>query len=134
MRDLFLAQSFAVSFVPEFAQYVDIRDADAGMDARPLGFGQRLAAGFDVDRNGARQGADRGSFNFLRDQPNSLEIFGRRRGIAGLDDVDLEPRQLPGDGQLLAASEAGSGRLLAISQGRVKDRYFFGHWDSCNSS
>jgi len=46
----------------------------------------------------------------------------RRRGREPcLDDVDSEPRQLPGDLQLLIGVQRGSWRLLAIPQSRIKD-------------
>src|ERR1700676_5462838 len=51
-------------------------------------------------------------------------------GIAGFDYVDLKPRQLPGDGQLLTASQAGSGGLLAVAQRGIKYVYFFRSRDS----
>ncbi len=125
--DLLLAQRLAVPLVPEFAADVDIRRADAGVDARPAGLGQGLAAGFDIGGHGARQGADRRALDLLRDALDGLEIFGRRGGIAGLDHVHVQPRQLRGDRELLPASQAGSGGLLAVAQGGVEYRYFFGH-------
>ena len=61
------------------------------------------------------------------DQLDGLEIFGRRGGIAGLDDVDVQPRQLPGDHELLPAAQARAGGLLAVAQRGVEDGYFIGH-------
>ena len=60
-------------------------------------------------------------------QLNGFEIFGRRAGITGFDHVDVQPRQLPGDHELLAAAEARAGGLLAIAQRRVEDSDFVGH-------
>ena len=54
-----LGEGLAVPVVPELAHDVDVGGADSGMDARPLGLGQRLAARLDVDRHRARQRADR---------------------------------------------------------------------------
>ena len=65
--------------------------------------------------------------DLAREQPNGLEVFRRRRRITGLDDVHIQPRQLPGDGEFLPASEAGSGRLLAVPQRGIEYGNFFGH-------
>ena len=61
------------------------------------------------------------------DELDGLEIFGRGVGIAGLDDVDVQLRQLPGDHELLAAAEARAGGLLAVSQRGIEYGYFIGH-------
>ena len=46
---------------------------------------------------------------------------GRGGREAGLDDVDLEARELAGDLELLGGGQAGAGRLLPVAQGRVED-------------
>ena len=46
---------------------------------------------------------------------------GRGGREAGLDDVDLEPRELAGDLELLGGGQPGAGRLLAVAQGGVED-------------
>src|ERR1022692_4904416 len=38
------------------------------------------------------------------EQLHGFEVFRRRRGIAGFDDVHVQPRQLPGDHELLPAA------------------------------
>ena len=124
---LLLAQRPAIALVAELAHDVNIRGADAGVDARPAGLGQGFAASFDVGGHGARKGADGRAFDFLRDEPDGLEIFRRGRRIAGLDDVHVQLRQLPGDDEFLAAAEARAGGLLAISQRGIEYRYFLGH-------
>jgi hypothetical protein len=58
---------------------------------------------------------------------NGLEVFRRRRRITGFDDVHIQPGQLPGDGEFLAASEAGAGGLLAVPQRGIEYGNFFGH-------
>ena len=50
-----------------------------------------------------------------------LEVAGRGGREAGLDDVDLEARELAGDLELLGGGQPGAGRLLAVAQGRVED-------------
>ena len=57
-----------------------------------------------------------------------LPVSGRRGREAGLDDIDLEPRQLPRDLELLVAGHRAARRLLAIAQGRVKNTYMIGSW------
>jgi hypothetical protein len=55
---------------------------------------------------------------------DGLGIFGGGAGIAGLDDIHMEQRQLPGDGEFLPAAKPGAGRLFAVSQSGVEYRYF----------
>ena len=68
-----------------------------------------------------------GPVDLLADQLHGLEVFGRRVGIAGLDDVHAQLRQLPGDHELLAAAQARARGLLAIAQRGIEYGYFFGH-------
>ncbi len=77
--------------------------------------------------HGARKGADGGSLDLAADQLHRLEVFGRGSGIARLDDVHVQLRQLPGDHEFLAAAQARSGGLLAVPQGGVEYGYFFRH-------
>ena len=108
---LLFGQRFPIPVVAELAADVDVRSADSRMDARPPALRQRLAACLDVRGHGAGERADRGSLNLPANQLYGLEILGRRIGIARLDHVHFQLRQLPGDDQLLAASQAGSGSL-----------------------
>jgi hypothetical protein len=48
-------------------------------------------------------------------------------GEAGLDDVDLQPLELPRDAQLLVARHRGAGALLAVAQRGVEDDEFVSH-------
>src|SRR3954452_18892954 len=87
-------------------------------------------AGINVFAPGACQAADERAVlgaDLLGDIANRLPVAGRRRREAGLDDIDLEPRQLPCDLQLLVARYRATGRLLAIAQGRVKNAYMIAH-------
>ena len=121
-------QRLAVALVPELAGDVDIRGADAGVDARPF---RALASALPQASmslgHGAGKGADRGPLDLARRSVDGLEILRRRGGISGLDHVHVERRQLPGDDELLPASKARAGRLFAVPQGGVEHRYFFGH-------
>ena len=57
----------------------------------------------------------------LGDPADRLEVARRGGREAGLDDVDLEPRELAGDLELLGGGQPGAGRLLPVAQGRVED-------------
>ena len=69
--------------------------------------------------------ADSGAFDFPRDQLHGLEIFGRRAGIAGFDDVHVQQRQLSRDGEFFPAAQPRAGRLFAVTQGGIEYGYFF---------
>ena len=131
---LLLGQRLAVAVVAEFAGDMNVGGADAGVNARPLTLGQGLAACLDIGGHGAGERADGRSLNFAADALDRLEIFRRRVGIPGLDDVHVQQRQLPGDDDLVAASEARSGGLFAVAQSRVEDCYFFRHGLSTDCS
>src|ERR1035438_7857744 len=51
----------------------------------------------------------------LREQLHGFEVFRRRRRIAGFDDVHFQPRQLPGDHELLPAASPRASGLLPIA-------------------
>jgi len=80
MVTFFLGERLAVSLVLELPQDVDIRSADAGMDARPVGFRQGLAAGLDIAGHRAGQGADGGTRDFPADEPHGFESSGEDAG------------------------------------------------------
>ena len=124
---LLFGERLAVAFIAELAIDVNVRCADSGVYAGPLALGQGFAAGFDVGRHGAGERADGGPLNLAANQLDGLEVFGRRVGIARLDDVHVQQRQLSGDGELLAAPQARSGGLFSVSQGSVEYGDFFRH-------
>ena len=72
---LLFAQRLSVLFVPKLAEDVNIGNTDAGVDSRLLGFGQRLAASFDIFRYRPRKPADDGAFDLACDPFDGLEIF-----------------------------------------------------------
>ena len=45
----------------------------------------------------------------------------------GLDDIDVEARQLPGDLHFFAQVHGCAGALFAVAQGGVEDDDFVGH-------
>ena len=122
----FSARRAPVALIAKLAHHVDVRCANAGVNARPFGFGESFPASLDVLRHGARQTADGRAMDLLRDLPHSLEVIWRRSGIAGFNDVHLQLGQLPGDGELFLTAEARSGRLLTVSQRRIEDCYLVG--------
>jgi hypothetical protein len=107
--------------------HVQLAGGDEGVDARagrPL---QRLGGAADVAVVGARQRAHRAVLDGLRDGAHRLEIAIAAGGEAGLDDVDLQPLELPRDAQLLVARHRGAGALLAVAQRGVEDDELVGH-------
>ena len=62
------------------------------------------------------------------DRLDRLEVARRSDREARLDHVDPQPRELVGDLDLLLRVERDPGRLLAVSQRRVKDVDLVGHW------
>ena len=104
------------------------RDAQAGVDAGALGGLEGTGGLVDVLLDRAGQGADHGVVaSELADLVDALEVAGARDGKAGLDDVDLEAQQLAGDENLLVGVHRGTGRLLAVAQGGVKNGDLAGH-------
>jgi hypothetical protein len=101
---------------------VNVRNADAGVNAGARGFGERLAAGFDVGGNRAGQGADDRSLDLLRDLADGIKVLRRRCREAGLDNIHLQPRELARQRDLVTTPQAGSRRLLTISQSGIEHR------------
>ncbi len=62
-----------------------------------------------------------GSGDLPGDLSHRLEVTGRGDGKSGLDDVDTQIDKRPRDFQLFAQVHAGSRRLLAIAECRIKD-------------
>ena len=95
--------------------------------AGPASLAKDLTAGLDIRRDRARKRTDHWALNLLRDQANGFGIFWRGRGVTSLDHIDAQLRQLPGNHELLAAAQTGTGGLLSISESRVKNSYLVGH-------
>jgi hypothetical protein len=100
---------------------VDVRRRDERVHARALGVAHRLGRALDVRRMGTSQAGDDRALDLASDRPYGLEVTRRGDRESSLDHVDAEPRELLGDLQLLGGVERDARRLLAVSQGRVKD-------------
>src|SRR5439155_1165691 len=50
-----------------------------------------------------------------------LEVGGGGEGETGLDHIDTQSGELPGDRHLLIRRQRCAGRLLAVTQGRIED-------------
>ena len=105
---------------------MDVAGGDEGVDAVAGSGGHGLGAGLDVTGGGAGEAADHravGGADAGGDALHGVEVTGAGEGEAGLDDVDTEPGQLLGDGQLLLEVQAGARRLFAIAERGVEDQY-----------
>jgi hypothetical protein len=94
---------------------MNVGNADASVNAGPRGPGERLAAGLDVCGDRARQRADGRPLDLLSDPLDGIEVFRRRCGEAGLNNIHLQPRELARERNLVATPQAGSRSLFAIS-------------------
>ena len=101
---------------------MDVAGRDEDVEVRPLGDLDRLDRPLRVAVLAAGEGRDRDpAAGLLGDPADRLEVAGRGGREAGLDDVDLEARQLARDVELLGGGQAGAGRLLPVAQGGVED-------------
>ena len=73
----------------------------------------------EVGRHGAREAPDLGAQAGGRDQLDRLPVVGRDAREAGLDPVDAELVEQPGDLELLLGVEHDADGLLAVAQRRV---------------
>ena len=107
---------------PELVLEVDVAGRDEHVEVRPLGDLDRLDRPLRVAVPAAGERRDRDpALGLLGDPADRLEVARRGGREAGLDDVDLEARQLAGDLELLGGGQPGAGRLLPVAQGRVED-------------
>ena len=107
---------------------VQLRRGEENVDA-PLFAGRRdrLAGRLDVPRHAAGEAGDGRPRDLPGDGVDGGEVALADHREAALDDVHLQPGQLPGDLELLAQRHRGAGALLAVAEGRVKndDPVFF---------
>ena len=114
--------SAVLAIDPQLVLEVDVARGDEHVEVRPVGDLDRLDRPLRVAVAAAREGRDRDVLRrLLGDPPDRLEVARRGGREAGLDDVDLEARQLAGDLELLGGGQAGARRLLPVAQGRVED-------------
>jgi hypothetical protein len=102
---------------------MDVRHREHHVDLLALGILDGLPHGIDIRTRRPRQRGDHRASNLPGDPLHRLEIAGGGEGEAGLDHVDAEPRELPGDRQFLIRRQRGAGRLLAVAQGGIEDEY-----------
>ena len=111
--------------LPQLVLQVDVGGRDERVDARLTCVLHRFPAAVDVGQADAREAADRRRVvqgaHLAGHRAGGLEVLVRRDREAGLDDVDLEPGQLPGHLELLHRVHGEAGRLLAVPQRRVED-------------
>ena len=107
---------------PELVLQMDVARGDEHMEMRPVGDLDRLDRPLRVAVAAASEGRDRDVLRrLLGDAADRLEVAGRGGRKAGLDDIDLEARQLAGDLELLGRGQPRARCLLAVAQGRVED-------------
>ena len=97
------------------------------MDALALCWRQRFGGARDIAVIGARQRTNDGILDDAGDGLDRFEITGRSRRKASLDHIDLEPLELPRDADLFILGHRRARRLLAVTQGGVKNNQFIGH-------
>src|SRR5581483_11450939 len=81
----------------------------------------RFPCAIDIDVDGARERCDLWALHRFGDLLDRFEVTDGRDREPGLDDVDLESRQLLGDLELLFRVQRDAGSLLAITTGGVED-------------
>src|SRR6185369_10217141 len=106
---------------------VDVRSADAGMDAFSLGEFERIDGGINVFFHGPGERANDGAGDGLTHLYNRLEIAGGGDGKTGFDHVHAEDFELPGNLDFFHGVELAAGGLLAVAEGGVEDLYSVGH-------
>jgi hypothetical protein len=98
------------------------KGVDAGLGGGLEGFGCR----FDVGLEGAGQAANHraiGGAHLFGHLLHRLEVPGAGIGKPSFNDIDPQPGQLPGDGQLFFGVEGGAGALLPVAQGGVENEH-----------
>ena len=111
------------SALAQLAREVNIRRANKGVNPRPRRVSERLAGPLDVLGHGAGQPANYRPGNFLPNAAHGLKVLVGGHWKAGLDNIDLQPRQLVGDFQLFPHGQRGTGRLLGVPQRGVENIY-----------
>ena len=106
---------------PQLVLQVDIRRSDKDVDARPGRVFDRLPGGIHITAHAARQAADRRAAHFTRYTAHRIQVAGRRRREAGLDNVHPQSGKLPGDFDLFARIQRCARRLLAVAQCRIEN-------------
>src|SRR2546426_6741088 len=101
---------------------MDVGYGEHHVDLLALGILDRLPHGVDIGASRACQRGDHRSPDLASDTLHRVEIAGRREGEAGLDDVNAQAGELPGDRHLLIRCQRCAGGLLAVAQRRIEDK------------
>ena len=105
----------------ELELHVERAGRDEGVDALLLRGLERLGAAIDVALGGTRQAAHDRFGDLACNQAHGLEIAVRGDREAGFDDIHPHAFEHLGDPQFLVEIHRGARRLLAITQGGVKN-------------
>ena len=106
---------------PELAREVQIRGREENVQPSPLAGLQGAGSLLDILPAAPRQRGDDGPAHVARYLPDRFGIGGRRDGEAGLDDVDPERIERPGERELRLDIQGEAGRLLAVTERGVED-------------
>ena len=106
---------------PELALHVERRGGDEDVDARMPRVLHGLPGAVDVGLAAAGERRDDGLLRRARERLHGLEVAGRGRGEAGLDDVDAERLQVLKDEELVGEVHRAARGLLAVAEGGVED-------------
>jgi hypothetical protein len=95
--------------------------SNKGMDTGRFSTADRVVGCLDVLVYAARKRADGRAADGIRDGCDGCGVAGRSCGKAGLDNINLECFELLCNLDLLVEVHGAAGRLLAVTQGRVKN-------------
>ena len=108
---------------PELALDVQVGDRHDYVDLRRLRVSDGAPDGVDLVAVGPRERGHGHTPDLPRDAPARVELAGRRAREPGLDDVDPQLLELPGDAQLRGGVQVEARRLLAVAQRGVENEY-----------
>ena len=97
------------------------RSGQEGMNAGGFRTADRVPRSIDILFHTARQRADRGAADVIRDRGDRRRVSGRRNCKARFNDIHLERFQLPGNLDFFVQVHAAAWGLLAVAQGGVKN-------------
>ena len=83
---------------------------------------KRLGSALDISGRCPCEAANGGISDDLRDFPDRFEVTIRGNGKAGFDHIDPHVFENGGNAKLLIQIHGGTRRLLAVTQGRVKNK------------
>ena len=110
----------------EFVLEMDFRGRDENMNPRMRGLVDCLQCRIDVLLAGARQAQHHRLRDGLGNASYRFEVARRRDGEARLDDIHVQPLELPRQRDLLLDVHRATRRLLAVAQRRIEDSNVIG--------